>query len=178
MITFTVHEPPDAPGDRLDRAESLVFVKDGFSWFAAAFGPFWMAANRLWLVLIGYLVLTGALQGLFWSLGWDQRPLSIVMAGLGLLVGLEADTLRRWTLQRHGWQMIGSVNGRNSEDCERRFFDNWLPTQPYVQAKSLSQSTLASGPERVPFASKPETPPATPTSGWRSAFNLRRRGSQ
>ena len=31
LVVFTVHEPPNAPADRLERAEQLVFVKDGFS---------------------------------------------------------------------------------------------------------------------------------------------------
>ena len=175
MITFTVHEPPNAPSDRLDRAESLVFVKDGFSWVAAVFGPLWMLANRLWLVLVGYLVICGAIQIIAWTLNLGPRPLSYAMMALSMIIGFEADTLRRWTMDLKGWSMVGSVNGRNSEDCERRFFDNWLPSQPYVQAKALSQSTLASGPERVPFAGRPASASSTPTSGWRSAFNFSRR---
>ena len=40
MLTFTVHEPPNPPADRVDRAESLVFIKDGFSWAAALLASF------------------------------------------------------------------------------------------------------------------------------------------
>ena len=47
MLTFTVHEPPSPPPDRLERAESLVFVKDGFSWTAALFGPVWLLVHQL-----------------------------------------------------------------------------------------------------------------------------------
>ena len=39
MLTFTVHEPPNPPADRIERADKLVFVKDGFSWMAALFAP-------------------------------------------------------------------------------------------------------------------------------------------
>ena len=49
---------------------------------------------------------------------------------LSLLIGFEAGTLRRWSLDRRGWSTLGAVSGRNAEDCERRFFDMWLPTQP------------------------------------------------
>ena len=45
MLTFTVHEPPNPPADRIDRAESLVFIKDGFSWIAALFAPLWLLAT-------------------------------------------------------------------------------------------------------------------------------------
>ena len=30
MRTYTVHEQPNPPADRIDRAEKLVFIKDGF----------------------------------------------------------------------------------------------------------------------------------------------------
>jgi len=29
VVAYTVHEPPNPPADRLDRAERLVFIKDG-----------------------------------------------------------------------------------------------------------------------------------------------------
>ena len=62
MLTFTVHEPPDPPADRIDRAEKLVFVKDGFSWAAALFGPLWMIFHRLWWALLGFVLIAGGLQ--------------------------------------------------------------------------------------------------------------------
>lgn len=177
MITYTVHEPPEAPADRLDRAESLVFIKDGFTWTAALFGPFWLAAHRLWLALLGYLIVYGLLHALVWMLGTGQNALSYALLALGVILGFEADTLRRWTLGRAGWRMVGSVNGRNAEDCERRFFEAWLPSQPYVAARALSQSTLAAGPEPAPIGGAPApasgTDPASPRSkGWRYSFSL------
>jgi hypothetical protein len=56
MRTFTVHEAPDPPADRIDRAAGLAFVRDGFSWSAALFTPIWLLAYRLWWPLLGYLV--------------------------------------------------------------------------------------------------------------------------
>ena len=56
MRTYTIHERPDPPADRVDRAESLVFVKDGFSWVAALFAPLWLLVHRLWWPLLGYIV--------------------------------------------------------------------------------------------------------------------------
>jgi Protein of unknown function (DUF2628) len=141
MLTFTVHEPPDPPADRIDRAEKLVFVKDGFSWAAAAFGPFWMLAHRLWWALLGFVLLTGSLQLIGRFTTADQRWLGLIMFAVNLLVGLEADTLRRWALDRRGWQMLGSVSGRNSAECERRFFEAWLPAQPILMPATSSAAT-------------------------------------
>ncbi|HWE20298.1 MAG TPA: DUF2628 domain-containing protein [Hyphomicrobiaceae bacterium] len=132
MRTFTVHEAPDPPADRIDRAAGLAFVRDGFSWSAALFTPIWLLAYRLWWPLLGYLVAAvlidlGRQSGLFHA-GW----LSLAWAALHLLIGFEADTLRRWQLAQRGWLTLGSVSGRSAEDCERRFFDMWLPTQPVI----------------------------------------------
>ncbi len=164
MITYTVHEPPDTPADRLDRADSLAFVKDGFSVWAAALTPFWMLANKLWLALVFYLSTLTLIEVLFWALGIGQRPAAILMGALHLIVGFEADSIKRWTLARQGWRMLGSVNGRNAEDCERRFFETWMPGQPAIRASALTGSSITgdgtSGPMTRPEAQRPK--------GWRT----------
>lgn len=190
MITYTVYEAPDAPADRLDRAESLEFVKEGFNWFASALPPIWLIAKRLWLGLALYVAAIGLIVAFVWAFGLDQRVLSPAVSALHLIIGFEADTLQRWTLERRGWAMLGSVNGRKAEDCERRFFDDWLPGQPYVRPEALAGSSMASQPEPVPFAGRAAEPayaqaspaPAATSrrtgSGpgrWRSAFPFSKR---
>jgi hypothetical protein len=41
--------------------------------------------------------------------------------------------------------MLGSVSGRNAEDCERRFFDMWLPTQPVLAQPAASAGAAGGG---------------------------------
>jgi uncharacterized protein DUF2628 len=132
MQRFTVHEPPDPPADRIDRAASLVFVKDGFSRSAAVFAPFWLLAHRLWWPLLGYVAAIAALQVLHFIPGVDPGWITLAILGLHLLIGFEADTLRRWKLDRANWRVLGSVSGRNAAECERRFYDEWLPSQPVI----------------------------------------------
>lgn len=181
VITYTVYEPPDAPADRLDRAESLEFVKEGFTWAAAAFAPFWLIAKRLWLPLVFYIAALALIQAAVWAFGLNQRSFFHAFSALNLIVGFEADTLQRWTFERKGWTPLGSVNGRNTEDCERRFFDAWLPSQPYVRQAALSGSSMAAQAEPVPFSGRaspvPATGPAVPSAGsrWRSAFAFGKR---
>ena len=132
MLTFTVHESADPATDRIDRAERLVFIKDGFSWMAVLFAPLWMLTHRLWWALLGYVLLAGGLQLAQTLLGLQENTAGIAMLALNLLVGFEADTLRRWALDRRGWRMLGTVSGRTADECERRFFDGWLPSQPII----------------------------------------------
>ena len=49
---------------------------------------------------------------------------------------LEANGLRRWTLERRGYVLVGVVEGRTLEEAERRFFAEAgaTPTSPTVAA--------------------------------------------
>ncbi len=132
MKTYTVHEPPEPHGDRLERAEALVFVPEGFSWGAALLTPFWLLAHGLWLGLVGYIGLVTISQLLVSAAGLPSQIGGWLMMGVHLLIGYEADSLRRWSLERRGFHTIATVNGQSVEDCERRFFDAWLDGQPYV----------------------------------------------
>jgi hypothetical protein len=140
MRSYTVHEPPSPPGDRMDRAESLVFVKDGFSWSAALFAPLWLLAHRMWVPLLGYLVLSVLLEGLRLGTSLDPSWIALARFALHVLIGLEAGTLRRWSLDRRGWRTVGAVSGRTWAECERRFFEAWLPQQPAVAPASAPSS--------------------------------------
>jgi hypothetical protein len=144
MRTYTVHEPRNAPPGRIERAEGLVFVKDGFSWMAVLFTPFWMIFYRLWWPLLGYVLLVALVGGLrdaiaalgLMSAETVQDWTMLVMLAIGLLIGFEAGALRRWDLDRRGWSTLGAVTGRTADDCERRFFELWLPAQADTAAAS------------------------------------------
>lgn len=143
MTICTVHEQLNPPADRLDRAERLLFVEDGFSWLAAFLTPLWMLANRMWRALLLYLAGVFAfaltLHGLGVTAEWSQ----LATLALHVAIGFEADSLQRWTLARSGWRMLGAVTGPSLEECERRFLERWLPDQPIIAATSLAPSADA-----------------------------------
>ena len=126
MSVYTVHEPPKRAGAAAADVERFAFVRDGFSWWAFLFAPLWMLRHRMWLALIGYLVIAGAIEAPVKLSGAPGFAASVIGLLLGLLVGLEAGTLRRFTLNRRGWKNLGVVSGDDLEDAERRFFDAWL----------------------------------------------------
>jgi hypothetical protein len=138
MVTFTVHEPPDPPADRLDRAESLIFVRDGLSLSAALLAPLWMALHGLWLALAAYAVVVAALTVPFIALDVQSHWAAVALLGLHLVIGWEAASLRRWTLDRRGYRFVASVAGRSAADCERRFFEAWLPGEPPLDHSRLA----------------------------------------
>ena len=82
MSVYTVHEPPLRRYDTAGDPDRFVFVRDGFSFWAFLLGPLWMIRHRMWLVLIGYLLLVGGMQ---FVTGWPE--------GVLLLLGLFATSL-------------------------------------------------------------------------------------
>lgn len=132
MKVYTVHEQPQPPADRLDRAVELVFIKEGFSWAAFLLAPFWMLANRMWWPLLLYVVALIGLQSSAWLIGVAPGWVGLIVIGIHLAIGLEADSIRRWWLDYRGWTEVGAITGRTFAECQRRFFETWLPLQPMV----------------------------------------------
>lgn len=171
MLAYTVHEPPAAAADKLDRAELLEFVREGFSWSAALFGPFWLIGHRLWWALIGYVVVVAAGAGAIASLGLSDQVAGWWSILVHVLIGFEADNLRRWNLKNRGWQTVGVVTGRNALECERRFFDNWLPQQPFIRPDVLRDTAAFTGQSATLTTPKP----VDRGGWWRSATRMSRR---
>ena len=161
MQVYTVHEPQPPSGDQLARAEAIVFVKEGFAPLALVFGPFWLAAQRMWLVLLGFLAAWAMIQGAFALIPGGAKAGGLIWTLISFGFALEANTLRRWTLERNGFATLATVTGKSLADCEQRFFQSWVAggramppgMQPPVEpgsAQDISNrlKTLASGMRR------------------------------
>jgi len=132
VVTYTVHEPPAPEADRVDRGTELEFVKDGFSWLTAICPPLGFLANRLWLIAVAYLVIAGALGWALTALKVDEQWTGLLFLMINIFLGLEISTFKRWMLEQTGWRTLGVVTGKSLEECERRFFEEWLPGQPII----------------------------------------------
>jgi Protein of unknown function (DUF2628) len=152
MQTYTVHEGPQHPTDRIDRAEALAFVKDGFSFQALLLGPIWLLVHRLWLGFAGYAAVAIAILAA--NQWFALPPLSTFVAFLGLhvIIGFEADTIERQALESKGWTSLGSVSGTSALDCERRFFETWLHNQPVLVTRDSAQRPVSTGILTAPSA--------------------------
>jgi hypothetical protein len=122
MAAYSVFAPPLSQAGAAG-AERFRFVRDGFSWPAFILGPIWMLFHRLVLVLVLWLAVVLILGAVTRLLGVPSGTASLVFLLLALLIGLEASTLRSWTLKRRGWREIGIVVADELEAAERRFFD-------------------------------------------------------
>jgi hypothetical protein len=145
LVVYTVHEPPSGPGDRLDRAEQLIFVKDGFHWIAALVPPLWLLAKRLWLELAIYLGATALVVWALTALGAETINGAFLII-VQIVFGFEAGAIYSAALQRRGWREVGTVAGRNSEDCERRYLEVWLPTYTQIPSAGADPATASPTP--------------------------------
>jgi hypothetical protein len=125
MNSYTLHLPPGAePGDA-EALEEAELVKDGFSWGAFFFTAFWFFWHRLWLaglmVLAAILALSFALQAL--RVGAGAAFVSGLL--LSILIGLEASSLRQWSLNRRK-PAVGVVTAADLDEAESKALARWL----------------------------------------------------
>jgi hypothetical protein len=153
MSVYTVHEPPLRAAGALAEPERFIFVRDGFYVWAFLLTPLWMLWHRLWLVFIAYVVLSAVLDSGLRFAGASAAAIALIGLLVSLLIGLEAGTLRRFTLRRRRWRNIGVVSGDDLEDAERRFFDAWV-----------RQAPVRGGPPAPAAPGGPAAPPAAHSS--------------
>lgn len=122
MAIFAAMIPPGVRPSRLSHedADRIVFIKDGFSWPALILPILWILWHRLWLVLLGYLAAAVAVEAAALTAGGPWAAISGVM--FAILFGLEANNLRRWTLERRGWTFAAAMAGADRDEAEARFF--------------------------------------------------------
>ena len=141
MPVYTVHAPVSHGAD-LAATDRFAFVRDGFHFWAAVLGPVWLAWHRLWLALIGWLILMAAVDVALVRLGVGAGITLLADILLALLLGFEAGSLERWTLSRRHWRQLDVVVADDAEAAEHRFFDRWTARQ---RALANDQSAVERG---------------------------------
>jgi Protein of unknown function (DUF2628) len=135
MPVYTVHAPI-ADNAGIAATDSFAFVRDGFHFWAALLGPLWLAWHRLWLALIGWIVVMIAIEVAMVRLGASGTAIFFANVLIALLMGFEAASIRRWTLSRRNWRQLDIVVADDEESAERRFFDRWTAKQRVLNDQS------------------------------------------
>jgi hypothetical protein len=135
MPIYTVHAPT-ADNAGIAATDRFAFVRDGFHFWAALLGPLWLAWHRLWLALIGWIVVMIAIDVGMARLGAGGTAIFLTNVLIALLMGFEASSIRRWTLLRRNWRQLDVVVADNQESAERRFFDRWTAKQRVINDQS------------------------------------------
>ena len=164
MRVYTVHAPSagvatvDVPIDR------FVFVRDGFHFWAFVLGPLWLAWHRLWLALLGYVVIMVGVAVALSRLQAGPGTRFTVMLLIALLMGFEAASLWRWTVSRRKWRQLDVVVADDEETAERRFFDRWTSRQRNAGGDQRAVDRGAPPPTRDIAGRAFSQPPSAPQS--------------
>ena len=92
MPVYTVHAPVANNMD-FRATDRFAFVRDGFHLWAAVFGVLWLAWHRLWLALLGWIVLMAVIDFVMVKFGVSAAAVFLVDALLALMLGFEAASL-------------------------------------------------------------------------------------
>jgi Protein of unknown function (DUF2628) len=163
MPVYTVHAPTAYAAD-FRATDKFVFVRDGFHFWAMVLGPLWLIWKRLWLALLGWLVLTIALQVAAIELGGGAAAMVIGII-IAVLMGLEASTLQRWTYSRRKWRQLDVVVADDEESAERRFFDRFTVGKRWSGYDPLSVDRGGPPPTRDVPPQRFSEPPPLPQGG-------------
>jgi hypothetical protein len=156
MAIYTVLAPTVRDGEAAPDAMRTIFVKEGWCWPGLFIPLIWLLFRKMWLVALAYVIAFVALSVLDARLGGPAVSFAMIAVHLYLL--LEGNELRRWTLLRRGYRLVGVVEGRSREEAEIRYFAD---VEPLVAADAV-----------VPVPPTPPTPPTPPVApvapAWRS----------
>jgi hypothetical protein len=103
-------------------ADDVVFVREGFNWWALLFPLPWLAVQGMWIVLLVALGAQFAIWAIAEALGFGEAMRLIFSCAINLILGFEGNSLLRWTYERRGFEARGLVQGDDLEAAEYRFF--------------------------------------------------------
>jgi hypothetical protein len=106
------------PGAKSGAGQGRIFLA------GILFSGFWALAHGLWVVAVGLFVGSGVLMGFLMLT--EPAPITELAISLGyaVLIGFIANDLRRWTLEKRDYDLVGVVSGAGIDGAERRFLDN------------------------------------------------------
>jgi hypothetical protein len=100
--------------------ERASFIRDGFSWTALIFGPFWLLYHRLWLALLIWIVVEATFFAVVLPhvIGPTAGAADLLAH---LFLGFEGQRLRLAKAGRRA-NLVGVVEARDLAEAETRFF--------------------------------------------------------
>jgi hypothetical protein len=171
MPVYTVHLPTrgaretsgfeNEPASRPSAEAVLVnaqFVPERFSRAAFFLGPIWLAWHWLWLELLLWLLVFSLLTTQQFVAAGASFWIGVL---LEVLLGLEANNLRRWKLTRSGYRFVDVAAGAVRDDAElnfyRRYLESGAPSPPSLR-ESAPPAPPTPHPEVIGLFPLPEDP--------------------
>jgi len=116
-----------------DGAEPIL-VREGFSWGALVFGPFWLLAHQAWVPAL----FSFAAAILFLMLPGTTASV-VLLLGLAVFLGLTGHDLCRWSVEQRGFALVYVLAGRTEAEA----FGRLLHARPDLARRMLDAEAAA-----------------------------------
>ena len=113
MRTYSVHIRRHG----LDFDRDVVVVKEGFSWPACLFNIFWALWHRYWLAAIALFMIPLGIAIITNVIGLAPVGQTALSMGWSVIVGMLANDVRRYYLDRDGFVEDGITAGKSPDDA-------------------------------------------------------------
>jgi hypothetical protein len=120
MQIYTVHINKDNP----EPLENAIFVKEGFSIYAAIFQGFWALYHKMWLCAAALIVVNMCFIALEKYAIISSDMSTILQLGVLVFIGFEANDWYRLSLRNRGYELFEIVSGKNLDEAQYRFFSS------------------------------------------------------
>jgi hypothetical protein len=77
------------------------------------------------------------------ALAGQPELAAVLDLAISVIVGLEAATLRRWTLERRGFREVAVLSESSLADAEQRFFAGWRPASGRQPSSVIGDPSMA-----------------------------------
>ncbi len=128
---YSVHINPEHE----EPFETAEFVQEGFNIYAFIFTGLWMLYHKIWASGIVIILLMGLIAALGASFSFNPMSVLVLRVGLQIMIGLEANDLRRRYLSERGFIVSDIVTGTTLLDAQQRYFDRQFDPSRQVLAR-------------------------------------------
>ncbi len=106
-----------------DQIEDVICLKDGFSWPAFFFGPFWFIYHKMLKEFLILIIVNIFFTNLSWNNFLGNIDFFILQIGFAILVAINANFWRDLSLKKKNYQFCSSIISDNSELACARFIE-------------------------------------------------------
>lgn len=121
MNIYTIHTKKN---DKFN-PENAIFIKEGFSLWAAIFQLFWAIYHGMWLCAAALFFAEMFFLILEKSAIMNELSVTVLNIGMFLLVGFCANDWRRSNLEKNGYELLDVVSAGNLNEAKQKFYASY-----------------------------------------------------
>lgn len=118
MAIYTVYLP------KTGEPERAVFLRDGFSFWALAYGPLWLLWRGAWWTGLGVIITVLGLFAVLGAIGFGPGYALALHALIHLFIGIEGSQLLALNLRLRKFSLAGVVESGSEIAAEARYFSS------------------------------------------------------